>query len=309
MFFAFMSDFSYYKNISIKTKILNTIRKVLRNKFCEQFFIRKNISSEGKSKWLKLIPQEYLYAKGSLRYYERNGERFELDISNVIDHAKYFGYGEKGLQNLEEKIKENFIIVDVGANIGTMTVRFAKLASLGKIIAFEPSLQTYNRLIKHIEINNLTNIIAVNQGVGYKSGAFKLYKVVETNPGMNRILPNNLSDEVLEFEYISVSTLEKELEKLQVKKVDLIKIDVEGYEYQVLKGAEKILDLYKPMLFIELDDFNLKQNASSALEVVNFLMDKNYSIKGAESLEDISKSYRFNNCHLDIICEHKEAEV
>lgn len=296
----------YHQNISLKTKFLNEIRRFFRNEPFEKLLIKRMENNGNTSIFNKLVPAEYLYPARSLRSYDRNGEKYELDISNVIDHGKYFGFYEPGLENLKTKIKSGFTVVDVGANIGTTCISFAKNADQGKVIAFEPSSKNFVRLMNHIELNNLTNVIAVNKGIGQTAGKFRLYELIESNPGMNCVLPENAVGKDLQFETIEINTLENELDRLNIKKVDLIKIDVEGFEFEVLKGAEKIIDRDSPILFIELDDNHLKENNSSAETLVKMLISKNYTIKNAENLADLSLDTDFSGCHIDILCEKQQ---
>ena len=190
----------YHHNISLKTKFLNVIRRFFKNQPVENFLINNLRSSRRYSVFKSLVPAEYLYSSGSLRSFHRDGEKFELDISNVVDHGKYFGFHEPEFENLKAKIESDFTIVDVGANIGTTCVSFAKIAKKGKIIAFEPSAKTFARLKHHIDLNHLENAIAVNRGIGQMAGKFRLYHLIESNPGMNCVLPENFDNEDLEFE-------------------------------------------------------------------------------------------------------------
>ena len=91
--------------------------------------------------------------------------------------------------------------------------------------------------------------------------------------------------------------------KKYLKSIDLIKIDVEGYEHEVLKGAKNTIAKYHPVLFVEIDENNLIQQNSSAGILIKELEDVGYSIKRADTLEPIGPNYRkFENCHFDVIC-------
>lgn len=106
-----------------------------------------------------------------------------------------------------------------------------------------------------------------------------------------------------EKEFVKIVSLDTFLAKKYLKSIDLIKIDVEGYEYEVLKGAKKTIFEYRPVLFIEIDDNNLKQQNSSASNVISWLDDLGYSIKRADTLEPVDSNYeKFKNCHFDVIC-------
>ncbi|MBK7684492.1 MAG: FkbM family methyltransferase [Bacteroidetes bacterium] len=88
-----------------------------------------------------------------------------------------------------------------------------------------------------------------------------------------------------------------------MKKVDFIKIDVEGYEYAVLSGARETLKS-KPVLFIEVNDNSLKENKSSAKELIELLIAANYStFYRADNGDPISSNTNFINCHFDLIAK------
>ena len=87
-----------------------------------------------------------------------------------------------------------------------------------------------------------------------------------------------------------------------ITKIDLIKIDVEGFEMNVLKGGIQTLQKFKPKMFIELDDNNLKDVGSSAKELINFIAKLDYKIINAEDETPITADTDFTNCHYDIIC-------
>ena len=84
--------------------------------------------------------------------------------------------------------------------------------------------------------------------------------------------------------------------------LNLIKIDVEGYELNVLKGASQTLKNLKPKLFIELDNSNLQRQGHSASELIKFLNQFNYTITNANNNKHVNFNDNFDNCHFDIIC-------
>jgi FkbM family methyltransferase len=298
-----MKNYAYYSNISYKTKILNQFRKLFFAPFAEKFLLKRIFDTEGKTIWLKAIPPEYLYPKNSWRSYERNGIRLKLDISNVVDHLKYYAFKDEGFENFINKLKPDYIILDIGGNIGLTCLEFAKKVPSGKVAVFEPSFSNFKRLQENISLNNFKNIVAVNKGIGDAAGEFKLYNVVDSNPGMKRIL-NAENAENYESETITIDTIENQLNQLNIREVHAIKIDVEGFELKVLQSAAIVLKNYKPVLFIELDDSNLKGQGGSAGQLIKFLSELDYKIYDAKNIhQPLKPDFNYANCHFDIICE------
>jgi hypothetical protein len=83
---------------------------------------------------------------------------------------------------------------------------------------------------------------------------------------------------------------------------DLVKIDVEGFEMEVLRGAEQTFKRCRPELFIELDDNNLRRNKSSAAELVGFIENMGYEVRRALDGEKVSANSTFQGAHFDIHC-------
>lgn len=299
-----MRDYNYHATISVKTKILNQCRKIFMHGFAEKLLLKKMIASKGNSIWHKAVPPEYLYPTDSWRPYERNGIRLNLNISNVVDHVKYFGFTDIGFENFVKKIQPHFTVLDIGGNIGLTCLEFAKKVAYGQVISFEPSPANFKRLQENVSLNGFKNITLVNAGIGDAAGKFSLYNVVDSNPGMKRIL-NALHAENFESEQIVIDTLQNQLTDLNIKEVHAVKIDVEGFEFKVLQSAAYLLKKYRPILFIELDDANLKDQNSSAVELIQYLKALDYKIYEAQSLGNnlLDAGVDYSNCHFDIICE------
>ena len=250
--------------------------------------------------WTKLVPPEYLYSKGSTRQLIRNGISYILDISDTVDHFIYFGFVDTAFDRIMSYVKQDDVIFDVGANIGRFTLVFASLAKRGKIISYEPDPDSFSALKSNVEINKFANVKLINKALGDSQGNLNLFKVNPHNSGMNRI---GLFD-ISEFDSIAISvdTLDKELEHLNLERLDIIKIDVEGFEHKILLGAENTIKRFRPILFIELVDENLTDNDSSPDEVITWIKNQNYELFAASSMTRIENNVPFIKCHFDVIC-------
>ena len=135
------------------------------------------------------------------------------------------------------KPKRAHVVVDVGAHIGIYALKAAKLVgNEGIVLAFEPETQNFSLLLKNIALNRAKNVIPLKIALANFIGRAKLY-----------IDPNNVGGHSLVYHdrenwrEVNVSTLDAIISKLAIEFVDLMKIDVEGGELDVLKGARGLL--------------------------------------------------------------------
>lgn len=286
----------------MKKRILNTIRELWKIGFLEFILVKLTTDKTYGSIYTKLPPNHYQYKAGSIRKIQHNGINYELDISDIMDWYVYFGFKDSARSKLYSLVNKGDIIFDVGANIGCTSLNFAKLIGKGGIIhSFEPDPINHNSIQKNISLNNFDNIILNKLGLGNEKGSFKIYTVDKNNKGMNRIV--EFPDSIEDFKEIQVTTIDKYVRKNNIQKIDLIKIDVEGFELKVLKGSAEVLNNFHPSLFIELDNKNLKEQGSNAKDLIEYLLDNKYEIFHAETNERIHQNLNFDYCHYDIFAK------
>lgn len=146
------------------------------------------------------------------------------------------------------------VAVDVGANIGLSTLAFAHLAPSGKVIAFEPSPANFALLVANLEINRLTNVTPIMAAVSDSVGTVLLQEDLEFMAG-SRVQDVAATTDVSPGIAVRATTLDLELSKYDLRRLDLLKIDVEGHERKVLDGAEQTLRRFKPMCVIEFNSY------------------------------------------------------
>jgi FkbM family methyltransferase len=186
----------------------------------------------------------------------------------------YFGEKFDGLfEFLKQFLKPGMICVDVGANIGSHAVNAGRLVGeTGKVYAFEADPETCAILKQNVALNQLDNIIVKNECVLDKEGYITLY--INKDSGKNSVLLSR-SSEINRTITVHGDTLDNALSKS--RKVDLLKIDVEGADFRVLRGAEKIFQINPPsIVVIEIHDVD-SDNVNSK-EVLQFLQSHNYEI-------------------------------
>ena len=141
------------------------------------------------------------------------------------------------------------VVMDIGANIGNHLMPILPLVK--KAIAFEPQPKTFNKLNRSINKNGFTNCIIKNFGLGYKDENLTFYEDVTGNNGGSSFVKEESSDKDKIIPSLPIKNGDKVLDDLQVNKLDFIKIDVEGFEFEVFKGIENSIKKYSPIILME----------------------------------------------------------
>ena len=248
----------------------------------------------------RLPPLYRVYPKNSFRKVTRNGVKYELDISDYMEWLVFYGIQAEPRNALYQLLKEGDVVFDVGANIGEVTFGMSKrVGNLGMIHSFEPEPFIFSKISRNLSLNSFTNIRLNNVALGDIEQELFLKAQVENNRGGTRIYTNSK-----EGKKVKVTTLDFYVQQNDLKKLDLIKIDVEGFELKALQGAQEVLQKFKPLLFIEVNDNNLKEQSDSAQSLIEFLFKMGYTkIEHSENKTIITTSTDFSNCHFDIIAQ------
>ncbi|HEY0041037.1 MAG TPA: FkbM family methyltransferase [Flavisolibacter sp.] len=295
-----MNEYALY--IGPKTRFLNFFRRVFTIPFVEYLLVKKMKGNHHRL-WEKLIPPNYLYKSGSLRKTKIDGVAFLLDISNVVEHLAYFRIAPEKFELVQTPIQTATIIFDIGANIGSTALAFARENPGAKVFAFEPHPVTFQRAKTNIGLNHFDNIHLENKGLGAVKETKKLYQVIDNNPGMNRFMPG---DSPYPFVHVEITTLDAFCLEHQVGHIDFMKVDVEGFEYFVLAGGRSVISRSHPVIYLELYDHGLKKNGYSARALISLLYDMGYNfVLNAYTNRPIDESTDLTDCDFDIIAERK----
>lgn len=162
-----------------------------------------------------------------------------------------------------DTVKENFNIIDAGAQIGMYTTLFGQLAKNGRIYAFEPT-DTMEFLSENLKFNNVTNVELHKTPLSNKVGKYtdKIFKV--------------WSQQIIEEREFDFETIDNFITKNNLS-IDLIKIDVDSYDYEVLQGCENTLKTQNPIVVVELNHALGKRNFTVA-HGVDFMKSVGYSL-------------------------------
>ncbi len=130
-------------------------------------------------------------------------------------------------------LKPRMVFVDIGANVGTYSLSVARVCQdSARVLAFEPHPRTFSKLQYNIKANGFSRIEAINRGVGSSKGSMRLYFSGGTNVGTASLVPEAAGDR--EHVDIRIVVLPDALQSRFIHHIDLLKIDIEGYEDQAL---------------------------------------------------------------------------
>lgn len=159
----------------------------------------------------------------------------------------------KGIYERNFSLGRGQTVMDVGAHIGSFTIMAAKKVGPGGIVvSLEPSSRNYKMLGVNIKANHYGNVRPLNMAAGSTPGVARLN--LYRRPGGNSFHERGDFDRV-GVEEVKVTTLDGIADELKLGRVDFIKIDVEGHELEVLKGASRILGAFHPNIVMETHDF------------------------------------------------------
>ena len=185
-------------------------------------------------------------------------------IGRSLDLYGEFSEGEADL--FRQMTRPGHVAVEVGANIGAHTVLLARqVGPAGRVIAFEPQRVVFQTLCANVALNSLTNVDCQQQAVGEQAGTLLV-------PPLNYTQQNNFGGLALggfaDGEPVPVVTLDS----LNLPRLNVLKIDVEGMERAVIAGAVETLDRCRPILYVEND------RADRSAELIQLLDSLEYNL-------------------------------
>jgi FkbM family methyltransferase len=190
---------------------------------------------------------------------------------------RYFGseYEPESFDLFKKYINQGDVILDIGAHIGLYSVFFSKLTqNNGRVYSFEPNNESYLVLKQTLHLNNCENVITFPMAVSSKTEDLIFYSTGSGDAFGSLVLRDNTNKIVLPA--VSVDDF---VEKQNLAKVNIIKIDVEGAELDALRGALKTFDKYKPIVLLALHPSTIRNNGHSLLQIYNILNDLKYDIR------------------------------
>lgn len=214
------------------------------------------------SAWTRFIKWQFvsrLYSGGIVIPYIGESKLLVKKSMHGATGAIYLGLQEfEDMSFMLHFLREHDCFVDVGANIGSYTI-LAAVVSKADVISFEPIPQTFNSLKLNIHLNRIENrVTGINKGLGDQNAVLRFTSDYDT---VNHVLIDETRNDFIE---VPVVTLDACFSDKDAVMPSMIKIDVEGFELNVLNGAEKILqnNILK-VIIVEINgccnSFNIKE--------------------------------------------------
>jgi FkbM family methyltransferase len=174
-------------------------------------------------------------------------------------------------------------VVDVGANLGEYALLSAKrVGPTGRVLAFEPHPVNYQLLSRSVLANRSDNVKLFRLALADALGIAYLENLETANSGLARVVTQIGGEPVVE---VQCEALDAIVEREPISQVDLVKVDVEGLEPAVLRGAERLLTRDKPLVFFEVNALR-QSDCGFTAPSIEILLDMGYDLYGVEPLRD-----------------------
>jgi len=206
-----------------------------------------------------------------------NGMLLLTDPSEHIQQ-QIFWYGfyeRKYVLTWERLLNDDWIVLDIGANIGYYSLIAAGIVKKGHIYAFEPDARSIFQIRENLSLNHIKNADVVAAAVSDQDTGASFYAAGPENIGMSGLTqPENFTGTGVMVRTIRLDTWVVEN---QIKKVDCIKMDIEGAEYKALTGMKQLLQQFRPVLFIEISAALLERNGNTTSQIYELLDSYGYA--------------------------------
>lgn len=213
----------------------------------------------------------------------RDGISYDLDLSQGIDFAVYLGgmFERSTAIALSELTEPSSLVLDIGANIGVHTLRLAKLVGPeGRVMAFEPTDFAFRKLRRNIELNPplLSRVepfhcfLTATDSTPVPNAIYSSWPLAETAAVLHA---KHLGRE-MQTESALARSLDSLLAEHADRKVQLVKLDVDGFECDVLHGATSLLRDVRPVFVMELAPYVLEERGASLDQLLSYFIPNGY---------------------------------
>jgi FkbM family methyltransferase len=229
-----------------------------------------------------IAPVRKLFGKSDTVDGTFDGLNYRLDLSEGIDLAIYLQgkFEPTTAAALSRLVKPGTTVLDIGANIGAHTLRLARLVGeAGRVLAFEPTNYAFQKLLVNLSLNQdlRSRVTAIMAFLGSTSSTTAPDLIYSSWP-LTRA--ENLHDKHLGAAMTTEGTPTRRLDDVMaeqnVLKVDFVKLDVDGFECEVLAGATEMMTKDKPVFVMELAPYVLQERGASLDQLLSHFLPLGY---------------------------------
>ena len=256
------------KRYPIKKDLDYFVKEIKTNKI-NLIDFEKKLSNTIEYKNRKLLEHSCIYTKYGTKMY--------LDKSDSVvskDLAIYQEWEPNETKILQNIIKENMNVVDIGAHIGYYTILFSKwVGKKGKVFSFEPETDNFQLLKKNINANKANNVIALQKAISNQNEPKNLF-LAEENKGDHQIIDLGENRTQTKIECVKL-----DLTIVSEYKIDVIKMDIQGAEMLAIEGMDKILDNNSKMtILLEFWPYGIKKSGFEPKNLFDKLEEKGFKV-------------------------------
>jgi FkbM family methyltransferase len=242
----------------------------------------------------------HLLCREDRRIIVRNGIRYEVDLSEGIDLSVFvFGKFQRHVSsNKYISLPEDAVIFDVGANFGIMALQYAKLVPSGRVYAFEPTYYAFSKLRRNLQLNPelAERVVAVQSFVSSstsKETDIRAYASWKVGGAAKDVKHGVHGGAVKSAEGIGVVSLDDFYEENKIGRLDFVKIDTDGHEYEVLKGGLKVIAEFRPIVIFEVGLYVMEENDIDFSSYLDYFGSLGYSLFNSGNFKKIdAENYR-----------------
>jgi FkbM family methyltransferase len=220
------------------------------------------------------VDEEIPVVRGHLKWVLNPSDHIHQDVfwCGIKDQWDVF--------HIRTLVKKGDTILDIGSNFGYYSVVLAAhLQKDCRIFAFEPLPENYARLVDHIKLNSMGDCIEPSPlAISDVSGESVISLRVNGNSGSASLVASESEQKIV----IKTVSIDEFVEEKKLSRVDFLKVDVEGSEPLVLRGASQLIREQKPSMMVEFDSVVLRRAGSSVVELGRTLRAMGYSLFKAD---------------------------
>ena len=275
-----------------------TVKKLI--KLLYQLGLKKEFSQIDRLRYLKRLEKGGKSEKDSWYYDEwdlaqyQGGEVLVRSRFRGIDLWFYCDRRIKGEESILRRgfhepelldlmtglVKPGRLLIDVGANIGGVSIPLARAFPESRIHAYEPNPAALTRLQRNLSLNPAANLILFNQAVGRTGGQAQFHGFTGKDLGLSSFLQPRRTEDTDKMILVEIISLDQVYLSGDFK-VGLIKIDVQGFEIEVLEGADQLVSRDRPAILFEHEDSlfpSLEEAGRVKKALADFFMRHQYEV-------------------------------